>query len=122
MRGQFILCLLILTTATGIACFGSQSNAARIPSTETIVAQTPDIEELGTSFHPTTITFEVSNPVEPGSRVTARVNITEVTDFDAAQFNVSFDPAVLTLDDVTTGVGIADGQINGTLMAHLFRW
>jgi len=38
------------------------------------------------------------------SGFTANVNITEVTDFDACNYDVSFDASVLRLDDVTSGL------------------
>jgi len=38
------------------------------------------------------------------SDFTANVNITEVTDFDACNYDVSFDASVLRLDDVTSGL------------------
>ncbi|MEK7353146.1 MAG: cohesin domain-containing protein, partial [Chloroflexota bacterium] len=41
--------------------------------------------------------------VVPGSNFTATVDISQVDSFDAANYAVSFNPAVLRLDDVTAG-------------------
>jgi len=38
------------------------------------------------------------------SDFTANINITEVTDFDACNYDVSFDASVLRLDDITSGL------------------
>jgi len=42
--------------------------------------------------------------VAPDSDFTANVNITEVVDFDACNYDVSFDASVLQLDNVTSGL------------------
>jgi hypothetical protein len=63
---------------------------------------------VGGSVEVTVTPVEVSldAPVEaaPASDFTVNVNISEVTDFDAAGYDVSFDSAVLRLDDVTAGL------------------
>jgi hypothetical protein len=63
---------------------------------------------VGGSVEVTVTPVEVSldAPVEaaPDSDFTVNVNIGEVTDFDAAGYDVSFDSAVLRLDDVTAGL------------------
>ncbi|MEK7353929.1 MAG: Ig-like domain-containing protein, partial [Chloroflexota bacterium] len=46
----------------------------------------------------------------PGSNFTATIDIGSVTNFDAANYDVSFNPAVLRLDDIT------DGSIGGTVI------
>ncbi len=40
----------------------------------------------------------------PGSDFTANVNISQVTNFDACQYDVSFNASVLRLDNVTSGL------------------
>jgi hypothetical protein len=51
------------------------------------------------------VTVSISAPAEvtAGSDFTADINISEVTDFDACQYDISFDATVLRLDDVTAG-------------------
>ncbi len=46
--------------------------------------------------------------VQPEATFTIQVNVGEMTDFDAAQYYMAFDPAVLTID------AVADGVIGGT--------
>ncbi|MFH1775448.1 MAG: carboxypeptidase regulatory-like domain-containing protein, partial [Chloroflexota bacterium] len=50
----------------------------------------------------------------PGADFVASVDIGAVTDFDAANFDVAFDPTVLEITDITPGVDITDGDIGGT--------
>jgi hypothetical protein len=52
------------------------------------------------------VTVSVDTPagVNPDSGFTASISIGEVTDFDACNYDVSFDPLVLRLDDVTPGL------------------
>jgi hypothetical protein len=52
------------------------------------------------------VTVRVDAPagVAPESNFTANINITEVTDFDACNYDVTFDPLVLRLDTITSGL------------------
>jgi len=52
------------------------------------------------------VTVSIDAPTEAaaGSDFTANVNITEVTDFDACNYDVSFDASVLELTSVTSGL------------------
>ncbi|MFC2004945.1 cohesin domain-containing protein [Chloroflexota bacterium] len=50
-----------------------------------------------------TVSINVPGDVEPGGNFTATVDITQVTDFDAANYDVSFDSTILRLDNVTNG-------------------
>ncbi len=52
------------------------------------------------------VTVSIDAPAEtgPDSDFTANVNISEVVDFDAGNYDVSFDAPVLRLDDVTSGL------------------
>ena len=52
------------------------------------------------------VTVSINAPAEvvEDSDFTATVDITNVADFDAGQFDVSFDDSVLRLDDVTAGL------------------
>ncbi|MFH1744339.1 MAG: cohesin domain-containing protein [bacterium] len=52
---------------------------------------------------PAQVTLEVPSEVAPDSDFTVKVNIGQVTNFDAASYNVSFDSALLRLDNVTSG-------------------
>jgi len=51
-----------------------------------------------------TVSIDAPEEVAPGDDFTAKVNISQVTDFDACNYDVSFDTSVLRLDDVTSGV------------------
>jgi len=65
---------------------------------------------LGGAVAPVAATSEVPVSIDapaeaaPGGDFTANVNIGEVTDFDACNYNVSFDASVLRLDSVTSGL------------------
>jgi hypothetical protein len=50
------------------------------------------------------ISIDAPYGVDPDSDFTANVSISQVTDFDACQYDVSFDASVLRLDDVTSGL------------------
>ena len=55
---------------------------------------------------PAAVIVSIDAPAQaaPGSDFTANVNISEVTDFDACNYDVSFDASVLRLDNVTSGL------------------
>lgn len=53
------------------------------------------------------ITVRIDAPdeqVDAGSEFVARVSITEVTDLDSFQFDISYDPSVIEVSDVTGGL------------------
>jgi hypothetical protein len=52
------------------------------------------------------VTVRVDAPagVAPESDFTAAITISQVTDFDACNYDVTFDPLVLRLDDITSGL------------------
>jgi len=54
----------------------------------------------------TAVAVSIDAPAQaaPGSDFTANVNIGEVTNFDACNYDVSFDASVLRLDSVTSGL------------------
>ena len=56
----------------------------------------------------TAVSIDVPPQVSENSNFIARVNIGSVTDFDAAQYDITYDPAVIEVTDVT------DGLIGGT--------
>lgn len=56
----------------------------------------------------TTVSMDAPAEVAPGAQFVARVNISPVVNFDSATFDVTFDPAVIQVADVT------DGGIDGT--------
>lgn len=60
-----------------------------------------------------TVTIDAPDEVDPGSGFIARVNISDVVNFDACGYVVVFAPSVLSLDP-TIGVGVTSGVINGT--------
>ena len=51
----------------------------------------------------TSVSITIPGTVVSGSNFTATVNITQVANFDAANYDISFDPTVLRLDGVTNG-------------------
>jgi hypothetical protein len=53
---------------------------------------------------PVEVSLDAPDEAAPASDFTVNVNIGEVTDFDAASYDVSFDSTVLRLDDVTVGL------------------
>lgn len=57
-----------------------------------------------------TVSIDAPAEVAPDSHFTARVNITEVSDFDACQFDVTYDPSVVEMIEAT------DGEIGGTII------
>jgi hypothetical protein len=63
---------------------------------------------VGTSVEvtvtPVAVSIDAPDEAVPGSDFSVNVNIGEVTDFDAASYDVSFDSLVLRLDDVTSGL------------------
>jgi hypothetical protein len=58
------------------------------------VAATPEV----------TVSMDAPAQAAPDSDFTVNVNISEVTDFDACNYDVTFDASVLRLDDVTSGL------------------
>jgi clostripain len=50
------------------------------------------------------VTIDAPATAAPDSDFTASVDISEVTDFDSGNYDVTFDPAVLRLDNVTSGL------------------
>jgi hypothetical protein len=50
------------------------------------------------------VSIDAPAQAAPDSDFTANVNISEVTDFDACNYDVSFDASVLRLDNVTSGL------------------
>jgi hypothetical protein len=51
-----------------------------------------------------TVSLDAPEQVSPDSDFTVNVNISEVADFDACNYDVSYDSSVLRLDNVTSGV------------------
>lgn len=50
-----------------------------------------------------TVSIDAPSGVDPDSGFTASISISEVADFDACNYDVTFDTTVLRLDDVTSG-------------------
>ena len=73
----------------------------------------PAIASFGTGGEVQVI---VNAPAEvaPGSNFTASIDVDYVEGFDAADFEVSYDPTVIEITDPSIGVGITDGNIGGT--------
>ncbi|GAI57534.1 unnamed protein product, partial [marine sediment metagenome] len=51
-----------------------------------------------------TVSFDAPDEAAPDSDFTANVNISEVTDFDACNYDISFDASVLRLDNIASGL------------------
>ena len=51
-----------------------------------------------------TVSIDAPVGVVPESDFTASINISDITDFDACNYDVTFDTSVLRLDDVTSGL------------------
>jgi len=51
-----------------------------------------------------TVSIDAPAEVDGGTDFTARVNITEVTDFDAANYDITYNPLILEVTDVTDGI------------------
>jgi hypothetical protein len=51
-----------------------------------------------------TVSLDAPDEAAPDSDFTANVNISQVVNFDACNYNVSFDASVLRLDSVTSGL------------------
>ncbi len=59
---------------------------------------------------PVTVSIDAPTEVNPDSYFTARVNVTEVADFDVCQFDVTYDPSVIEVLNVT------DGNLGGAVV------
>jgi hypothetical protein len=60
---------------------------------------------------PVTVSIDAPAEVAPDSDFTATVDVTEVHDFDACQFDVTYDPDVIEVTEVTSG------EIGDTIIA-----
>lgn len=82
---SFCLCLVLALVLTG--CTKSQTPPRQaVTSTETVL-----------------VSIDAPGEVPAGGDFKASINISYVKGFDAANFDVSFNPAVLRLDSVTSG-------------------
>jgi len=62
-----------------------------------------------------TVSIDAPAAVAPGSDFVARVNISSVTDFDACNYDVTYNSAVLQVIETEGGTsGVTAGLINGT--------
>ena len=52
----------------------------------------------------TTVSLDAPAEVAPGADFVARVNISQVVNFDSANFDLSYDPSVIEVTDVTNGL------------------
>ena len=51
-----------------------------------------------------TVSIDAPAEVDGGTDFIARIDITEVTDFDAANYDITYDPLILEVTDVTDGI------------------
>jgi hypothetical protein len=63
---------------------------------------------------PVPVSLDAPPYVQPGDAFSVRVLVSGVANFDAGQFDMTFDPDMLTIDDISPGAGTADGDIDGT--------
>ena len=59
------------------------------------------------------VTIEAPVEVQQDAVFTARLNIAEIEKFDSANFDLTFDPNVLTIDNINPGVGVTNGDLDG---------
>jgi antitoxin (DNA-binding transcriptional repressor) of toxin-antitoxin stability system/transcription antitermination factor NusG len=72
---------------------------------------------------PVEVSLDVPEEAAPNSDFTVNVNIGEVTDFDAASYDVTFDSLVLRLDDVTAGlIGATDIPVDVYSEVEVGTW
>ena len=74
----------------------------RIAVTSALVAC--EATYLTSSATPVLVSIDAPDEAAPDSDFTANISISEVTDFDACNYDVSFDASVLQLDNVTSGL------------------
>jgi len=74
------------------------------PVTVTVPDDTPNINFILGYTTDTTVTINAPYEGVPGGDFTATIDISQVDNLDAANYDVSFDPTVLRLDNVTSGV------------------
>jgi len=53
---------------------------------------------------PVAVSIDVPDEAAPDSDFTANINISQVTDFDSCNYDITFDASVLRLDDVASGL------------------
>ena len=61
-------------------------------------------DSLAVTTPPISVSIDAPDEASPGSDFTANVSISEVVDFDACNYDISFDALVLRLDNVTSGL------------------
>jgi len=90
---------------------GSTTYTASLSTAITDAAGNPLAAEYSWSFTTTsappgavTVSIDAPDEAAPDSDFTVNVSISEVTDFDACNYDVSFDASVLRLDNVTSGL------------------
>lgn len=96
-------------TIRGDVNLDGRVNAADITQIERIIMGLDWLGDLSISMekslsNPAAVSVEAPTLVNIGSDFTVNVNVDNVTILDAENFNVSFDPAVLRLDNVTHGL------------------
>jgi hypothetical protein len=91
---------------------GAEGDSSAITLSNGMIASN-QAEEIGAAWEgasvevgltPVEVSLDVPDEAAPASDFTVNVDIGEVTDFDAAGYDVAFDSLVLRLDDVTSGL------------------
>jgi hypothetical protein len=97
--------ITVTIDTTGLA-EGSYSAEIVIASNDSDEASTtvPVTLQVSPAEPEVTVSIDAPDEVDPDSDFTANVNISEVVNFDACNYDISFDASVLRLDDVTSGL------------------
>ena len=64
----------------------------------------------------TVVTVDAPPAVKAGDYFVVDINISQVTDLNSGIFDIVFDSTVLAIDDITPGVDITEGLVNGTVI------
>ena len=101
------LLLIILVSAVACGTGGEQGSTPTSTATQTsIPTPTPTLMPTNTPVGSVTVSIDAPATVKKSSSryFHAQVNISAVTDLDAAQYDITYDPDVLRIQDITAGV------------------
>ncbi len=92
------------TFSTNITLNGDSDNITVTADINSAVAESDETNNSRTNvWPPTEVRINAPATVVPGSRFTATVDISYVGSFDAANYDISFNPGILTVENVTAG-------------------
>jgi hypothetical protein len=106
MRKPKIVLILLLIAAVVVGATSCATEQAPTPTPVPTAPPTPTAKPTPTPGPATEVKVGIEPPAEvaAGSEFTARVTIAGVTDFCSCQFNITYDPAVIEVTDVTDGL------------------